>query len=437
MSLFKLIKHTLILTVFAGFYGCGGTVVEIMKEQMEQQLDELRLLEEEESKVVEPEVVKAVDESEKWEQNKFESAKRYAIWDNWRNQNYEYQYSDSELKIRLSFLFRSDYYVGEGAAGRTDLVSAFEIMIQNQTDSEFNLFVNNQDFKFLIDGKERTYGSVPAEGIEKLLLPYGSYDKTGKHREDLVILEFTHSQPLSEESIDRIFGSGDILEEEIIPIRVDRVDTGWFHTVTILLNGKKYPLEMNPDWSGLPILEDKELHDKIKLSPEVPSISNYPDWRNKGIYFGEGVIMTLASLRSMALNGSSNISIGKEYNVSKLNVWAEEYRQNISTGSGGWFQAPVTGKVYYDFGEKSDLKKVYYGTLLNGKKDGFFTNWYENGQKESEVTYKDGKEEGLWITWHENGQKFSESIYKDGYMIEGKWWDTEGNEIDDPYYDAY
>ena len=147
--------------------------------------------------------------------------------------------------------------------------------------------------------------------------------------------------------------------------------------------------------------------------------------------------MTLASLRSMALNGSSNISIGKEYNVSKLNVWAEEYRQNISTGSGGWFQAPVTGKVYYDFGEKSDLKKVYYGTLLNGKKDGFFTNWYENGQKESEGTHKDGKKEGLLITWHENGQKFSESIYKDGYMIEGKWWDTEGNEIDDPYYDAY
>ena len=91
MSLFKLIKHTLILTVFAGFYGCVGTAVEIMREQMEQQLDELRLQEEEESKVVEPEVVKAVDDSAKWEQNKLESAKRYAIWDNWRNQNYEYQ----------------------------------------------------------------------------------------------------------------------------------------------------------------------------------------------------------------------------------------------------------------------------------------------------------------------------------------------------------
>ena len=60
--------------MFAGFYGCVGTAVEIMREQMEQQLDELRLQEEEESKVVEPEVVKAVDDSAKWEQNKLESA---------------------------------------------------------------------------------------------------------------------------------------------------------------------------------------------------------------------------------------------------------------------------------------------------------------------------------------------------------------------------
>ena len=102
------------------------------------------------------------------------------------NQNYEYQNDvyDRELKIRLSFLFRSDYYVGEGAMGTADQASEFEIMIQNKTDSEFNLFLNNQDFKFLIDGKERTYGSAPAEGIKKfVLLPHGSYDKTGKHRD--------------------------------------------------------------------------------------------------------------------------------------------------------------------------------------------------------------------------------------------------------------
>ena len=34
------------------------------------------------------------------------------------------------------------------------------------------------------------------------------------------------------------------------------------------------------------------------------------------------------------------------------------------------------------------------------------TEYHDNGQKEDEVTYKDGKEEGLWTHWFENGQKF-------------------------------
>jgi len=415
MSLFKLIKHTLILTVFAGFYGCGGTVVEIMKEQMEQQLDELRLLEEEESKVVEPEVVKAVDESEKWEQNKLESAKRYAIWDNWRNQNYEYQndVNDRELKIRLSFLFRSDYYVGEGAMGTADQASEFEIMIQNKTDSEFNLFLNNQDFKFLIDGKEITYGSfkytygewendgmldsnneglinpnskeymaqearhhygefpegyTPAEGLEFVLHPYGSYDETGKHRIDLVILNFRHSQPLSEASIKRIFESGeDILEEDIIPIRVDANEYNQ-RFVTVLLNGKKYYLIARHGWNGLPFSEDKALHDKIKLSPEVPSISNKPNWRGQGMYNGDFSIITLATLRRMALSGSSNVTIGCDIEAKKK-AFDDALRlaQEVSNGECEGETSENLFKAYREYGaclvagkEKNEIMQSMY-----------------------------------------------------------------------------
>ena len=371
MSLFKLIKHTLILTVFAGFYGCVGTAVEIMREQMEQQLDELRLQEEEESKVVEPEVVKAVDDSAKWEQNKLESAKRYAIWDNWRNQNYEYQNDvyDRELKIRLSFLFRSDYYVGEGAMGTADQASEFEIMIQNKTDSEFNLFLNNQDFKFLIDGKERTYGSAPAEGIEKLLLPHGSYDKTGKHREDLVILKFRHSQPLSEASIDRIFGSGeDILEEDIIPIRVDANEYNQ-RFVTVLLNGKKYYLIARHGWNGLPFSEDKALHDKIKLSPEAPSISNNPNWRGQGMYNGDSSIITLADLRRVALSeGINPFTIGCDIEAKKK-AFDDALRlaQEVSNGECEGETSENLFKAYREYGaclvagkEKNEIMQSMY-----------------------------------------------------------------------------
>jgi len=44
--------------------------------------------------------------------------------------------------------------------------------------------------------------------------------------------------------------------------------------------------------------------------------------------------------------------------------------------------------------------------------DGVITEYYENGQKRSEVTYKDGKEDGKWTRWHENGQKSGEGTYK-------------------------
>jgi antitoxin component YwqK of YwqJK toxin-antitoxin module len=48
--------------------------------------------------------------------------------------------------------------------------------------------------------------------------------------------------------------------------------------------------------------------------------------------------------------------------------------------------------------------------------------WYKNGQKEEEVTYKDGKKDGLWTTWYENGQKIQEVTFKNGKMISKTEW---------------
>jgi antitoxin component YwqK of YwqJK toxin-antitoxin module len=45
------------------------------------------------------------------------------------------------------------------------------------------------------------------------------------------------------------------------------------------------------------------------------------------------------------------------------------------------------------------------GKFKERKEDGVWTDWYENGQKESEATYKDGELDSKWISWHENGQK--------------------------------
>jgi len=41
------------------------------------------------------------------------------------------------------------------------------------------------------------------------------------------------------------------------------------------------------------------------------------------------------------------------------------------------------------------------------------TYWYENGQKEREVNYKDGQLEGPFIQWLENGDN-AEGYFKKG-----------------------
>lgn len=64
----------------------------------------------------------------------------------------------------------------------------------------------------------------------------------------------------------------------------------------------------------------------------------------------------------------------------------------------------------------SDGQKNFEMTFKNGKKKGLITEWYENGQKKTEGTYNNGGKDGLFTSWYENGQKSSESTYKDGEL---------------------
>tara|TARA_B100000315_G_scaffold242395_1_gene264513 strand:- start:45 stop:350 length:306 start_codon:yes stop_codon:yes gene_type:complete len=56
----------------------------------------------------------------------------------------------------------------------------------------------------------------------------------------------------------------------------------------------------------------------------------------------------------------------------------------------------------------------------DGKWDGLITEWYENGQKSYEATYKDGEQDGLATWWYENGQKEYEGTYKNESQV-GEW----------------
>ena len=79
-------------------------------------------------------------------------------------------------------------------------------------------------------------------------------------------------------------------------------------------------------------------------------------------------------------------------------------------------------------------KKLYKETLffpgekkyIEGKynteesRDGIWTSWYENGNKNSEVKYINGKEDGKYRVWHPNGKLFIKGKYDMGNKV-GVW----------------
>ena len=83
---------------------------------------------------------------------------------------------------------------------------------------------------------------------------------------------------------------------------------------------------------------------------------------------------------------------------------------------------------YHENGQKESER-----TYKDGEYDGKWTEWHENGQKSVESTYKDDKRDGLYTVWNENGQKSYEVTYKDGEWISSKCWDEDGKETDCPW----
>ena len=74
-----------------------------------------------------------------------------------------------------------------------------------------------------------------------------------------------------------------------------------------------------------------------------------------------------------------------------------------------------------------DGKLKIKGALKNGKREGQWISWYENGQEWSECTYKNGKKDGAIASWYENGIQRYEGVYKNDIKIgEWKYWNEKG-----------
>ena len=93
--------------------------------------------------------------------------------------------------------------------------------------------------------------------------------------------------------------------------------------------------------------------------------------------------------------------------------WSLEYKDLVYR-DGIYYKkfsdVPFTGKIT---GEEK-------GKLKNGKKDGSWVKYWDNGQLNYKGDFKNGKSEGSWIGYWDNGQLMYKGYYKNG-KSDGSW----------------
>ena len=99
-----------------------------------------------------------------------------------------------------------------------------------------------------------------------------------------------------------------------------------------------------------------------------------------------------------------------------------------------WPDGQKKTEISYKDGKRHGLKAHWYqsGQKLSeinykyGKHDGLLTVWYENGQWRRTGNHLDGKMVGIWTHWYENGQQRDEIFYMGGYMNSAIVWKPNG-----------
>ncbi len=129
-----------------------------------------------------------------------------------------------------------------------------------------------------------------------------------------------------------------------------------------------------------------------------------------------GIVIHKACLRDLICHvGDKCLICQTEYNHKAHNIVNEEgYILSISRHN----------KIQYkenEYGQKHGLYIEYYGNTdiikrkynyVNGKRDGMYESWHENGQKQSQIPSINRIGEGVYESWYSNGQMKSRCSYR-------------------------
>ena len=99
-----------------------------------------------------------------------------------------------------------------------------------------------------------------------------------------------------------------------------------------------------------------------------------------------------------------------------------------------WPNGQKMTEISYKDGKRHGLKAHWYesGKKLSeinykdGKHHGLLSMWYENGQWRRKVNFVDGKKDGVWKHWYENGRQRDQLFYLGSYMVSAIVWKPDG-----------
>jgi len=113
-------------------------------------------------------------------------------------------------------------------------------------------------------------------------------------------------------------------------------------------------------------------------------------------------------------------------------------RNEISTGYQSSAKKVKQIEIAYQNGVKNGTRTMYYpdgklhikGDFANGKRNGLYQAWAENGTKIMETSFKDDLHNGRFTNWTPNGKLQYTGQYIDGKK-EGDWicYDKKGNNL--------
>lgn len=146
--------------------------------------------------------------------------------------------------------------------------------------------------------------------------------------------------------------------------------------------------------------------------------------RSEAYYYHEtGVLMSHGIYRDMKKD-SIWVNFGPSGRLSSK----ETYKDDALNGQTVIFYIPE------DLNDKSQRPSILYN-YVNGKLEGECKEFFESGKLKKQGTYHENKKVGIWTDYHTNGNKASEIRYKNG--VKHGWayvYNKSGNRTDQVYF---